>query len=168
MLADVLAEQWQLGTFRRGHAARTAEGTVGGEPVVVMKPQTYMNLSGRALAPLLEQPDFTPSRDLLVLVDDADLPLGAFRLRSRGSPGGHNGLKSIHATLGSQAYARLRIGTGPVPEGADLADFDLARFPRDDLGVLADLLPTLVDAVTTWATEGIDVAMNRYNRKPTP
>lgn len=161
----MLAEQWQLGTFRRGHAARTAQGTVSGEPVVVIKPQTYMNLSGRALAPLLEQPDFTPSRDLLVLVDDADLPLGAFRLRSRGSPGGHNGLKSVQATLGSQAYARLRIGTGPVPADADLADFDLARFHRDELETLAELLPTLVDAVTCWVTEGIETAMNRFNRK---
>ncbi len=166
MLADALADQWKLGPFRRGHLARIAEGTVSGEPVVVIKPQTYMNLSGEALAPLLKEPEFTPSRDLLVLVDDADLPLGTFRLRSRGSAGGHNGLKSIQAALGSQAYARLRIGTGPVPDGADLADFDLARFPKDELAVLADLLPTLVDAVTSWVTEGIETAMNRFNRKP--
>ena len=166
MLADALADQWKLGPFRRGHRARIAEGTVSGEPVVVMKPQTYMNLSGEALVPLLEEPEFTPSRDLLVLVDDADLPLGTFRLRSRGSAGGHNGLKSIQAALGSQAYARLRIGTGPLPDGADLADFDLARFPKHELAVLADLFPTLVDAVTSWVTEGIEAAMNRFNRKP--
>lgn len=166
MLADALADQWKLGPFRRGHQARIAEGSVEGEPVVVIKPQTYMNLSGEALAALLKEPEFTPSRDLLVLVDDADLPLGTFRLRSRGSAGGHNGLKSIQAALGSQAYARLRIGTGPVPDGADLADFDLARFPKHELAVLADLLPTLVDAVTSWVTEGIEAAMNRFNRKP--
>lgn len=146
--------------------ARVAEGTVDGEPVVVLKPQTYMNHSGQALAPLLATPEFTPAHDLLVLVDDAALPLGTFRLRSRGSSGGHNGLKSIQAALGSQAYARLRIGTGPVPDGVDLADFDLARFPRDELAVLADLLPTLVDGVTCWVTRGIETAMNRFNRKP--
>lgn len=166
MLADALADQGKLGPFRRSHQARIAAGTVEGEPVVVIKPRTYMNLSGEALAPLLKEPEFTPSRDLLVLVDDADLPLGTFRLRSRGSAGGHNGLKSIQAALGSQAYARLRIGTGPVPDGTDLADFDLARFPKHELAVLADLLPTLVDAVTSWVTEGIEAAMNRFNRKP--
>lgn len=166
MLADALADQGKLGPFRRSHQARIAAGTVEGKPVVVIKPRTYMNLSGEALAPLLKEPEFTPSRDLLVLVDDADLPLGTFRLRSRGSAGGHNGLKSIQAALGSQAYARLRIGTGPVPDGTDLADFDLARFPKHELAVLADLLPTLVDAVTSWVTEGIEAAMNRFNRKP--
>lgn len=166
LLADALAEQWKLGPFRRGRLARIAEGTVDGHQVLVVKPQTYMNRSGGALAPLLATPDFTPSRDLLVLVDDAALPLGTFRLRSRGSPGGHNGLKSIEAALGSQAYARLRIGTGPIPEHADLADFDLARFPREELTVLADLMPTLVEAVTCWVADGIETAMNRFNRRP--
>lgn len=135
---------------------------------MIIKPQTYMNLSGDAVAPLLREPAFVPSRDLLVLVDDAALPLGSFRLRSRGSSGGHNGLKSIQAAVGSRAYARLRIGTGPVPEGADLADFDLAPFHRDELQALQELFPTLVEATTVWVTDGIETAMNRFNRRRPP
>lgn len=135
-------------------------------PVAVVKPQTYMNLSGDALEPLLRQPEFDPPHDLLVLVDDAALPLGTFRLRARGSSGGHNGLESVEQALGSRAYPRLRIGIGPVPEDVDdLADFVLAPFTRREAAVLREILPEMAEAAECWVAEGIQRAMNRFNRK---
>lgn len=123
-----------------------------------------MNRSGSALAPLLTLPEFDPARDLLILVDDVALPLGRFRLRGAGSAGGHNGLKSVEGTLRRQDYARLRIGIGPRPEGlADLADFVLADFERDEHAVLEALLDPMVEAITCWVEEGIERAMSRFN-----
>ncbi len=164
----MLAEQWNLPKFRRWGNALATEGSHGGKPFVLLKPQTYMNLSGDAVAALLPAPDFDPSTDLLVLVDDIALPLGAFRLRARGSAGGHNGLESVEAAVGSQEYARLRIGIGPLPEEVDdQAEFVLSNFEPDEMTTLADLLPPLVDAVECWLLEGIDTAMNRFNRRGT-
>jgi PTH1 family peptidyl-tRNA hydrolase len=125
-----------------------------------------MNRSGVALRPLLDAPEFTPSRDLLVLVDDLALLLGRFRLRARGSAGGHNGLTSVEDALQSQDYARLRIGIGPVPEGEEeQTEWVLQPFERHELRTLANLLPELADAVECWLDEGIDTAMNRFNRR---
>ena len=127
---DHLAARWRLGPFRRGERARVATGTVHGRDVRLIKPQTYMNRSGAALAPLLAT------------------DLGRFRLRGAGSSGGHNGLKSIEGTLRRQDYSRLRIGIGPVPPGLnDLADFVLGAFTREERDVINDLLDPMADAV---------------------
>lgn len=131
---------------------------------MIVKPLTYMNLSGHALRPLLAEPAFAMDRDLLVLVDDAALPLGAFRLRAQGSAGGHNGLRSVEDTLRSREYARLRIGVGPVPEGLDdLAEYVLAPFGPGDPEILADRWPVMMEAVECWMTDGIEEAMQRFN-----
>ena len=136
-----------------------------GRDVRLLKPQTYMNRSGAALAPLLGDPAFDPARDLLILVDDVATDLGRFRLRGAGSSGGHNGLKSVEGVLRRQDYARLRIGVGPLPAGtADLSDYVLDPFPRDEREVLDGLLDTMADAVACWAAEGIERAMTRFNR----
>lgn len=165
ILADALADRWQL-AFRRASRARVASGTVAGQPLFLIKPHTYMNESGAALLPLLDQPDWDPARDLLILVDDAALPLGTYRMRAQGSSGGHNGLESIEAALGSRTYARLRIGIGPVPPDLiDLADWVLVPFTGEEAGTLGELLPELADAVECWVSEGIEGAMNRFNKK---
>lgn len=133
-----------------------------------MKPRTYMNLSGTALGPLRSLPGFDPTSDMLVLVDDYALPIGTFRLRARGSAGGHNGLASIEAAIQTQEYARLRIGVGPLPDGdIDPADFVLSDMTAEEIDEVAGLLPTLAEAVECWIADGIDQAMNRYNRKNT-
>lgn len=130
----------------------------------MVKPTTYMNRSGAALAPLRSFPGFDPSRHLLVLVDDVALPAGRFRLRGAGSPGGHNGLKSVEGALQRQDYARLRIGVGPVPAGlSDLADYVLEEFPREDWALIEPLLDPMAEAVECWLAEGIEAAMNRFN-----
>jgi PTH1 family peptidyl-tRNA hydrolase len=125
-----------------------------------------MNRSGSALLPLPPVERFDPARDLLVLVDEAALPTGTFRLRARGSAGGHNGLKSVEAALQSREYARLRIGVGPPPQGlGDLADYVLAPFEREDLELLDPLWPTMAEAVECWLAEDIEVAMRRFNKQ---
>ena len=142
-----------------------AEGSWNGHPVRVLEPQTYMNRSGAAVTPLLALPDFDPSRDLLILVDEVALPLGRFRLRGAGSAGGHNGLKSVEGALRRQDYARLRIGVGPVPPGLDgLTDFVLEPFPAEDREILDALLEPMADAVETWLDQGIEQAMSKHNR----
>ena len=137
-----------------------------GEDVVLLKPLTYMNRSGAALASLGSLPEFDPARDLLILVDEFALPVGRFRLRGAGSAGGHNGLKSVEGALRRQDYARLRIGIGPLPPGVDdSADFVLGEFSREERGALQELLEPMSQAVECWLGEGIEVAMNRFNRK---
>ena len=132
---------------------------------MLLKPQTFMNRSGAALAPLLARPDFDPATDLLVLVDDVATATGRFRLRGAGSSGGHNGLKSLEGILRRQDYARLRIGIGPVPPDVDdLADFVLGRYSPDERASLEQLLDPMTDAVECWAAEGIERAMTRFNR----
>jgi len=131
-----------------------------------MKPQTYMNRSGAALASLRSLPGFDPAQDLLVVTDDFALPLGKFRLRGAGSAGGHNGLKSIEGSLRRQDFARLRIGIGPLPAGTrDTADFVLEQFPREEREVIDQLLDPISEATECWLTEGIEAAMNRFNAK---
>jgi PTH1 family peptidyl-tRNA hydrolase len=155
-LADAVVARWGLPAFRRGERARQTEGVVDGIPVRVLKPTTYMNHSGAALAPLRADPLFDPSRDLLVLVDDFAIPCGTFRLRANGSAGGHNGLKSIEGALQSQEYARLRVGVGPLPEGtADWSDYVLAPFDPEQVEQLDALMPQMADAVDQWLREDL-------------
>jgi PTH1 family peptidyl-tRNA hydrolase len=165
-LADHLVARWQLGALRRGDRARSVAGTWNGHSVQVLEPLTYMNRSGAALAPLRDLPEFDPSRDLLVLVDDVALPMGRFRLRGAGSSGGHNGLKSVEGALQRQDYARLRIGVGPPPPGLeDLADFVLADFTAEERATLHDLLDPMAEAVECWLDQGIEKAMSRFNAR---
>ena len=147
-------------------AAREAEGSALGRPVTLIKPQTYMNRSGAALASLRSLPGWNPAEELLVVTDDFALPLGKFRLRGAGSAGGHNGLKSIEGALRRQDYARLRIGIGPLPAGTgDTADFVLEQFAREERAVLDDLMDPMCQAIECWVSDGIEVAMNRFNSR---
>jgi peptidyl-tRNA hydrolase, PTH1 family len=151
LLADAVAEHWQLPPFRRAERARATEGTVGGTSVRILKPTTFMNRSGAALASLRADPSFDARRDLLILVDDFQIPLGTFRFRPDGSAGGHNGLKSIEGALQSQQYARLRIGVGPLPDGTgDWADYVLAPFEPAQLEEVEALMPAMIEAVEKW------------------
>jgi len=136
--------------------------------VRLVKPQTYMNLSGAALRPYVRRESWDPASDLLVVVDEAALPIGSYRLRARGSDGGHNGLKSIEGALGSQEYSRLRIGVGPPPgrdRRGDLADYVLDRMGKSESAAIRELMPRLTEAIETWLADGIEAAMNRFNRR---
>ncbi len=165
LAGEALAARWRLPKFKRIGPALVSDGDVAGEHVIVVKPQTYMNRSGIAVRPLLDRDDFDVARDLLVLVDEFALPIGTFRIRPRGSAGGHKGLKSIEAALRSREYPRLRIGVGPLPEGADWSDYVLAPFERGELDTLDATLPRIVECVDCWLHEGMEAAMNRFNRR---
>ena len=150
-LADAAVARWGLPPFRRGERARITEGEVEGVAVRVLKPTTYMNASGAALASLRADPTFDPARDLLILVDDFAIPSGTFRLRAEGSAGGHNGLKSIEGALLSQQYARLRIGVGPLPEGvSDWSEYVLAPITLEQQEQVEAVMPEMIDAVEKW------------------
>jgi PTH1 family peptidyl-tRNA hydrolase len=156
--------RWQLPRWAREGNARIARGRTPAGLVHLMKPLTYMNDSGRALKGLRAAPGESIP-DLLILVDDFALDVGTFRLRAAGSAGGHNGLKSVEATLGSRNYARLRIGVGPKPAGVDQAAFVLDDLPRDERVLVKELMPQMCEAVECWAAQGIERAMASYNRK---
>ncbi len=166
-LVDHLADVWRFGRWRKDGQARVAAGTVEGRHVRLVKPLTYMNLSGAVLRPYQRRASWHTGRDLLVVVDEAALPVGTFRIRARGSSGGHNGLKSIEAALQSQDYARLRLGVGPAdPERrrGDLADYVLDEFGKRDAKTVESLMPSLTDLVLCWLADGAETAMNRFNR----
>jgi PTH1 family peptidyl-tRNA hydrolase len=163
-LADHLAVRWSLGAYRVYGSESSATGRVENTPVRVVKPLTYMNLSGRALDRYPDGPDFRFREDLLVMVDDVALPPGRFRLRARGSAGGHNGLASVESALGSRDYARLRIGVGsPSRPDLDLAAWVLASPPAAEEEAVLERFDLMARATECWIAEGIEPAMNAFN-----
>jgi PTH1 family peptidyl-tRNA hydrolase len=166
-VVDHLADVWRFEGWKRDGDARVCAGSVGGQRVRLVKPQTYMNLSGASLRPYLRREGFSYMKDLLIIVDEVALPVGSFRVRAGGSAGGHNGLKSIEGAVGSQEYARLRIGVGPQDPSrrrGDLADYVLDDFGKGEEKDVRALFPTLTELVEAWLAEGAHKAMNRFNR----
>ena len=170
-LLDHLAGVWRFDGWKRDGEAMVTTASVHGTRVRMIKPLTYMNLSGAVLRNYLRRTLWTPAKDLLVVVDEVQIPVGRYRLRARGSAGGHNGLKSVEEAIGNQEYPRLRIGVGPSEERRgiykDLADFVLAPFARDEREDVLSLMPSLENAVDIWIREGIERAMNAHNRRET-
>ncbi|MDQ6885876.1 MAG: aminoacyl-tRNA hydrolase [Gemmatimonadota bacterium] len=168
-VVDHLADVWHFDGWRRNADAQVSSGRVGARQVRLVKPLTYMNLSGSVLTPYLRRPFWSPASDLLAVVDDVALPVGRFRLRASGSAGGHNGLKSLERTIGSRDYARLRVGIRPAEPGREtgvMRDFVLSSFGKGDRSAILELLPRLAEAAELWLDEGIESAMNRFNREP--
>ena len=169
-LIDHLADVWHFDRWKKDGDAVSSSGVVDGQKVRLLKPQTFMNLSGQALKNYVRRPFWSAAKDLLVVVDEVQLPVGRYRIRARGSAGGHNGLKSVEHALKTQDYARLRIGVGPSEERKgiykDLADFVLAPFARDEREDVLALMPQFAATVETWLHEGAKKAMNLHNRPP--
>ena len=164
---DHLADVWHFDGWRKDGETRVASGMVGKWRVRLVKPLTYMNLSGAVLTPYLRRAFWKPDTDLLVVVDEVALPLGSYRLRASGSAGGHNGLKSVEHALKSQQYARLRIGIKPVDERREvgsLSDFVLAPFGKVEREEILALMPKVQDATEVWLRDGVAAAMNVHNR----
>ncbi|MBZ5513786.1 MAG: aminoacyl-tRNA hydrolase [Acidobacteriia bacterium] len=164
MAVDRLAESHGVELTRREAQALTAATEIEKERVILAKPQTFMNLSGMAVARLLQQYKL-PVGDLIVLLDDVDLPLGTLRIRSRGSAGTHNGLKSVIGALQAEDFARVRMGVGPDRPVEDLVSYILRPFRRADLEAVAELIERAAQAVSVILREGIPAAMNRFNRR---
>jgi peptidyl-tRNA hydrolase, PTH1 family len=161
MVVELLSQRHRIPIKVSQSGARVGEGMIAGEPVALVKPLTFMNLSGRAVAPLMNRHSLPPG-DLIVVYDDADLPVGRIRLRVRGSAGGHGGLKSIIASLGSSDFPRVRIGIGRSA-GGDLIDHVLSRFAAGEREMVERAVERAADAVEHVLTQGIEPAMNRFN-----
>lgn len=161
MVLDRLSDRaGTTGRVKARDGAATMRARFGDDEVLLVKPTTYMNLSGQAVRKVLAR-ERVPMADLLVVVDDMALPFGRLRMKARGSAGGHNGLRSIVGEMGSEAFARLRIGIGAAPRGAvEHVLGDLSAAERRELDVILD---AAADAVTLWVREGSDAAANRWN-----
>jgi peptidyl-tRNA hydrolase, PTH1 family len=173
MAIDRIAQQEGVVVQNRRCRAMTATCRIAGRPVVLAKPETFMNLSGAAVAALLEEFEADPARDLLVIYDELDLVLGTFKIRERGSAAGHNGARSLSSALGSDEWLRLRIGVGPdLPPEAIASggrrpgrDYLLSPMRKADLAVLDEALDRVTIAVRRILSDGPSAAMNEFNRR---
>lgn len=160
---DVLAEKLGIRVSKIKHKALTGEGFISGEKVILVKPQTYMNLSGESIREILSFYKADPER-LVVIYDDIDLPMGSLRIRKKGSAGTHNGMKSIIYQIVSEDFPRVRIGIGGERKG-DLADYVISGFRKEDRKTVEDSILRAADAVICTVEKGIDIAMGEYNTK---
>ena len=163
---DRIANNFGLGIRNRQCRALTARAEIAEQPVLLAKPETYMNLSGLAVRDLLAKYKLSASSDLILIYDELDLPLGTIRIRLRGSSAGHNGVESVMGALGTQDFLRIRLGIAPERKVADEVKFVLTPFRKRELQQVDQVLDTAVEAVKVILTEGPETAMNRFNRRP--
>lgn len=164
-VVDHLAGVWRFDGWKKDGDARVATGLVGRTRVRLVKPLTYMNLSGAVLRPYLRRATWSAESDLMVVVDDVAIPLGTYRFRARGSAGGHNGLKSVEGALRSQEYARLRVGIKPPDDRRrrqSLSDYVLDEFGKAEAAMVKEMLPVFEKAIELWVREGIVPVMNQF------
>ena len=165
MAADALEKEYGISINKMKFKALTTVCTVGGETALIMKPQTYMNLSGEAVGEAARFYKIAPEH-VLVLSDEMSLAAGKLRIRRKGSAGGHNGLKNIIAHLGTDNFPRIRIGVGapgPVEDGDEVIDWVIGKVPQNDLRLIEETAVKAAEACAVYIREGADKAMNRYN-----
>jgi len=168
LTVDRIANGLGIEIRNRQCRALTARAMIGGEAVVLAKPETYMNLSGLSVRELVAEHQVDVQRDLIVIYDELDLPLGAIRIRQRGSSAGHNGMESILGALNTDEFLRIRLGIEPDRKVVDGVKYVLTPFRKAQEKVVDELLDTAVQAVEVIVKEGPAVAMNRFNRKNEP
>lgn len=159
-----LADTYHIDMNIKEHKSICGKGYLGGEKVLLMEPQTYMNLSGEAVRSAMDFYKLT-NEELIVIYDDISLDVGQLRIRKKGSAGGHNGIKNIIAHLNTDEFMRIKVGVGNKPDGWVLADYVLGRFPEEELPAVRESVKLAVDACETILSEDISVAMNQYNKK---
>lgn len=159
---DILAKEYGISVTKIKHKALIGEGRVGSEKVILVKPQTYMNLSGETLIDIYNYYK-VDSNNIVVIYDDIDLEVGKIRIRKKGSGGTHNGMRSILKCLGTNEFPRVRIGVSKPRQGQDLADFVLSRFRKEEADYIQDGLEKAAKAVDCMIRENLDLAMNKYN-----
>lgn len=164
MLVDALADKLGIDSWQDKFEARIAQGFLGTEKIILVKPMTYMNESGRAVGPLLSYYKLAPE-DLIVVHDDMDIPAGTVRIRKKGSAGGHNGIKSVLAHVGDEHFARVRIGIGRPLPGWTVINHVLAPFSAEDKPKIKEAIEYLLPAVECIVQEDVDMAMNKFNPK---
>lgn len=162
---DVLSDKYNIGLTETKFKAAYGKGRIGAERVILVKPLTYMNLSGEAVSPLCNYFKVDPKENLIVISDDVELDVGKLRVRPKGSAGGHNGLKNIIAQLGHDEFARVRVGVGKKPKEWDMVDWVLGHFEGDDAATIKQSINDAAEAVVCIMEEGVDSAMNKFNGK---
>ena len=165
LVVDRLAEQCGTQVVNRHCRALTGKCNMAGNEVLLAKPETYMNLSGVAVRELVEKHEIDPVKDLIVIYDELDLPVGTMRIRQRGSSAGHNGLELIIDALGTQEFLRIRLGIAPDRPFGDGAKYVLSQIRKAQYPVIDQTLDAAAEAVNVILTQGASVAMNRFNRK---
>ncbi len=167
-LVDHLADRWGFDGWKKDGQARVVQGQLSGlkEIVRLVKPQTYMNLSGGVLVQYARRPFWTAANDLIVVVDDAAIPTGTWRVRAEGGAGGHNGLKSVQQAIGSQQYARLRLGVGDParPPGGPLKDYVLGAVGKRDTEAIQATFPLVTEVIEAWIRDGMKGALDAQSR----
>ena len=165
MVIDKIAKEHNIRLIRRLHKAIEGKGIIGGENVVLVKPQTFMNLSGESVRKVIDYYKIEEKTNLIVISDDISLDVGNLRIRKKGSAGGHNGLKNIILHLGHDEFQRVRVGVGEKPSGHDLVDHVLGHFDKKDMELIEDSVSRAAQAVEMIITDGCDAAMNTFNKK---
>ena len=161
---DQLAKEYNIDVTKFKHKALIGDGVIAGKKVLLVKPQTYMNLSGESIREILKFYKI-PIEQFYVIYDDTSLPLSSVRIREKGSAGGHNGIKNIIAHLNTDAFIRIKVGIGEKPNGWDLADYVLAKFSKDDEPLILSGVEKASHAIEILLTKGIVEAMNQTNQK---
>lgn len=162
---DALADKYNISIKDKKHKALCGTGVIGGVKVMLVKPLTYMNLSGDSVADVMNFYKLDPEEDMLVVYDDISLAPGNIRVRKKGSAGGHNGIKSIIARCGTQNFMRVKVGVGEKPEGWDLADHVLGHFSDEDSRQVREAVDDAIGAIVMMSRGDVDQAMNNYNAK---
>ena len=162
---DMLADRYNISVDGRKGRALVGKGIIEGQKVLLVKPQTYMNLSGESLRELVNYYKLDPESELIVVFDDISLEPGNIRIRKKGSAGGHNGIKNIIAMTGTQNFMRIKVGVGEKPKGWDLADYVLGRFSTEDRAKVEEAIGHAMDAAVLMMQGEVDKAMNDYNSK---
>jgi len=164
---DALADVAGISVIERKHKAIVGKGILDGQRVILVKPQTYMNLSGESVREVIDYYKVDETQELIVISDDTSLDVGNIRVRKKGSAGGHNGLKNIIAHLGHDTFMRVKMGVGEKPKGYDLADYVLGHFTGDERKVMDEAAKSAIEAIRMMMGGEIDRAMNQFNRKST-
>jgi peptidyl-tRNA hydrolase, PTH1 family len=168
LAVDRIAEKCGIQVDNRHSKALTGRARIGNEEILLAKPETYMNLSGMSVLELSRKYEIDPAKDLVVIYDELDLPLGMIRVRARGSSAGHNGMQSIINAMQTEEIARIRIGVAPDDPGKGGAKYILAPFRKSQLAAVDEALDLAAQAVNVILSDGIATAMNRFNRKNKP
>lgn len=164
-IIDTLAEKYNISVTERKSRAFCGKGIIGSQKVILVKPQTYMNLSGESVRSIVDYYKIDEESELLVIYDDVSLGVGQLRIRKKGSAGGHNGIKNIIAQLGTSVFARIKVGVGEKPKQYDLADYVLGHFSKEEKELMEDGYKRAAEAVELIVQDEIDEAMNRFNKK---
>lgn len=162
---DAIAAKYNIDVSEKKHKGLIGKGVIEGNKVILVKPQTFMNLSGECLREVCDYYKVDPESEVIVIYDDITLDVGGIRVRKKGSAGGHNGMKSIIAHLGTEGFMRIRVGIGEKPARMDLADWVLGHFPESDKENLRNGMNDAAEALLLLMRDEVDEAMNRYNRK---